>query len=171
VPWWALLALGLLVAGVVLVAIKGPAAASAAKDMLAAVGGSTSSGFPKYMSVYSSSMWASVGVAGAAALLLAVGASVRLDQRLRKAGKYSTPKGERRRAGAHCLLPGRLLQLSHTLTKGGGEAVVLAGQRLLVGRRYLSQAATAPPSTSSTPCWTGWAWPCAPCWRCGWCEF
>lgn len=39
------------------------------------------------------------GVAGACCALLVVAAAVRLDQRLRKAGKYSTSKGERGHRG------------------------------------------------------------------------
>jgi hypothetical protein len=93
VPWWALLALGLLVAGVVLVAIKGPAAAAAADDLMAQVQSDTSTGFPQYMSVYSGSMWATVGVGGAVGAFLVLGAWVHLDQRLRRAGKYAQAKG------------------------------------------------------------------------------
>ncbi|KAL4854876.1 hypothetical protein ACK3TF_004355 [Chlorella vulgaris] len=93
VPWWALLVLGLLVAGVVLVAIKGPAAAAAADDLMAQVQSDTSTGFPQYMSVYSGSMWATVGMGGAVCAFLVLGAWVHLDQRLRRAGKYAQAKG------------------------------------------------------------------------------
>jgi hypothetical protein len=94
VPWWALLALGLLVAGLTVTAIKGMAAADSAEALLQQVESSTSHGYPRYMSIYRCSVWVMVGVAGASVAFLVLGMSVRLDQRMRKAGKYSTAKGE-----------------------------------------------------------------------------
>lgn len=93
VPWWALLSLGLLVGGITLMAIKGPAAADAADVLLGQLSSDTGTGYPKYMSIYSTSVWVTVGVAGAGVAALILGASVRLDQRLRKAGKYGQAKG------------------------------------------------------------------------------
>lgn len=95
VPWLALLALALLVGGVTIFAIKGLPAADAATQLLAALASGTDTGFPLYMEVFRSSVWATVGVAGAAAVLLVVAACVRLDQRFRRDGNvYCQHKGE-----------------------------------------------------------------------------
>ncbi|KAL4435047.1 hypothetical protein ABPG77_003872 [Micractinium sp. CCAP 211/92] len=94
VPWLALLALALLVGGITIFAIKGLPAADAATQLLAALGSATDTGFPLYMKAFQSSVWATVGVAGAAAVLLVLAASVRLDQRFRRDGNvYSQSKG------------------------------------------------------------------------------
>jgi len=95
VPWLALLSLALLVGGLTIFAIKGKPAADAADALLLALDSPSDEGFPLYMSIYSSSVWATVGVAGAAVALLLLAASVRLDQKLRRAGKYADKnKGE-----------------------------------------------------------------------------
>ena len=93
VPWAALLSLGLLVGGLTLVAIKGMAAADAADQLIQQVGSNVGTGFPRYMTIFRTSVWAMVGVAGAGVAALVLAASVRLDQKLRKAGKYRTAKG------------------------------------------------------------------------------
>ncbi|PRW59507.1 hypothetical protein C2E21_1364 [Chlorella sorokiniana] len=94
VPWVALVALALLVAGLAVFTIKSTAASSAATDLLNYVGSAESGqGFPAYLKTWKSSIFVTTGVAGACSALLAVVAAVRLDQRLRKAGKYSSSKG------------------------------------------------------------------------------
>lgn len=93
VPWLALVALALLVAGCVVVAVKGKAASSAATELLDFVASPTSTGYPSYLSAWDASIWATVGVAGAAAAFLVFSAAVHLDQRLRKAGKYGKAAG------------------------------------------------------------------------------
>lgn len=47
------------------------------------------------MKAWDASIWATVGVAGACCAALVLAAGVRLDQKLRKAGRYSSPKGAR----------------------------------------------------------------------------
>lgn len=89
----ALLSLALLVAGLVVFAIKAKHASSAATDLLAFLASPTDTGFPAYMSAWDSSIWATVGVAGAACAFLVFSAAVRLDQKLRKTGKYGRTKG------------------------------------------------------------------------------
>lgn len=93
-PWLALLALALLVGGVTIFAIKGLPAADAATQLLTALDSTTDAGFPLYMSAYRSSVWATVGVAAAAAVLVVLAACVRLDQKFRRDGNvYSQHKG------------------------------------------------------------------------------
>ncbi len=148
VPWVALLALGLLVAGLAMFTIKATAASSAAADLLGYLGSAESGqGFPAYIKVgcwvghwrlrggapqtvapgvpralrgliispsapgmpcvpqaspcsalslqaWKSSIYVTTGVAGACCALLVVVAAVRLVQRLRKAGRTSSSKGE-----------------------------------------------------------------------------
>ncbi|KAL4458198.1 hypothetical protein ABPG75_013063 [Micractinium tetrahymenae] len=95
VPWLALLALALLVGGITVFAIKGLPAADAASQLLAALGSPTDTGFPLYVKAYQSSVWATVGVAGAAAVLLVLAACARLDQKFRRDGNvYSQQKGQ-----------------------------------------------------------------------------
>ena len=83
----------LLVGGLTLMVIKGRAAADAALALLSAVQSDTTAGFPQFMTIWNTSLWPTVGVAGGCVFFVLLVASVRLDQRLRKAGRYRTPKG------------------------------------------------------------------------------
>ena len=94
-PWWALLSLALLVGGLTIFVLKANKASDAATALLAAVAADTATGWPQFMAIYKDSVWPTVGVAGAAIAALVFAASVRLDQKLRKVGKYGGSKGER----------------------------------------------------------------------------
>ena len=95
VPWWALLSLALLVGGLTIFVLKAGKASDEATALLAAVAADTATGWPQFMSIYKQSVWPTVGVAGAAIAAVVFAASVRLDQKLRKVGKYGGSKGER----------------------------------------------------------------------------
>jgi hypothetical protein len=102
VPWWALLSLALLVGGLTVFVLKANKASDAATALIAAVAADAATGWPRFMAIYKDSVWPTVGVAGAAIAALVFAASVRLDQKLRKVGKYGGSKGER---GCRCSAP------------------------------------------------------------------
>lgn len=93
VPWLALAALALLVAGLVVFAMQAKDAVAAADALLGAVAADAGAGFPSAMAAWDSSIWATVGVGGATCAFLALLAAVRLDQKLRRAGKYGRARG------------------------------------------------------------------------------
>ncbi len=85
VCWGSLLASALLVAGIVLQLIKGDAAKDATQQLLA-FAQSGEEGFSKLVSVWASTFIVSVGVAAGLLAATLVVASLRLDQKIRKAG-------------------------------------------------------------------------------------
>lgn len=93
-PWLALLSLAMLVGGVTVFAIKAKPAADAASALLTTLGSPNNTGFPLFMRAFEVSVWATVGVAGAALVFMVLAACVRLDQKLRKAGKYAHTTGK-----------------------------------------------------------------------------
>ena len=149
-PWWALLSLALLVGGLTIFVLKANKASDAATALLAAVAADTATGWPQFMAIYKDSVWPTVGVAGAAIAALVFAASVRLDQKLRKVGKYGGSKGER----AAALAP-------HALCCAGKPAAPPCQRSLLPRAAHAGmcvQAATARLCLASTPSSPGWAW-------------
>ncbi|GAB4820397.1 hypothetical protein N2152v2_007443 [Parachlorella kessleri] len=85
VPWWALLAVALLVAGIVGFALKGKDAADLSTDLFSFID-SGDAGLPKLTDVFKTGWAVTVGVSSglaAASLLLA---AIRVNQKLRRAG-------------------------------------------------------------------------------------
>lgn len=87
-PWWALLASALCIAGIVTYALKGSKVGSLSMDFFDSIG-SSKEGFVQLLDIYNMSFPATLGAAGGVVLASMVMAICRINQKLRKDGKTS----------------------------------------------------------------------------------